>query len=277
MCDKIDAHRFEMQPIVVPVEHLIRVEKCRQSAIAAAESLSDNLHLWQFDLEHHRDYNPDVCSEAERCRAKRFAALRDGTSFLKSRALVRQVLGAYSGIPARQIEIALLKGGKPAMLGCPLSFNISHSGTQLVIAIRSTGLVGVDIQEVKQVQDLLELARSVFDPMEVRFLEGLLHRDRQSNFFRLWVCREAVLKTVGVGFEGRGLALQQDSDENYHVFARPTGWGKIGIAEFAGPLGFLGAIAWSPTAAGLKIHHFLVNYAQDLLGGVDKLAHPQAD
>ena len=229
-----------------------------QSVRAAVVDLPGNLHLWQFDLKRHREFDLGGCSETELRRAGLFAARRDGSAFLASRVLLREVLGEYSGIPARELEFVSQDRKKPTLKGCPLAFNISHSSMQLVIAIRCSGHVGVDIQQVKQVNEI-ELARSVFAPSEVRFLDSLPDRELQVQFFRLWACREAVLKSVGVGFEGRDLALRRTSEGDYRVSTRPTGWGGIGLTEFAMPEGFRGALAWSTPAASLQIHHFSVS------------------
>ncbi len=246
-----------MEGIYLSERNPVNVNTFMQSVKGAADSLAGELHLWQFDLERHRNIDLGGCNEIERRRAGLFAARRDGIAYLTSRVLLREVLGAYSGIPARELEFVLQDRRKPALKGCPLAFNISHSNMQLVIAIRCSGHVGVDIQQVKQVKELV-LAGSVFAPSEVRFLASLPDRELQVQFFRLWVCREAVLKAVGVGFEGRGLALQRTSNGNFRVSPQLAMWSDIALTEFSGPERFLGALAWSTLEASPQIQHFLV-------------------
>jgi len=243
---------------VVTYEHLVGAHSFRQVVDAAATCLPGNLHLWQFDLDRHADLGLGGGSYAELRRASCIAAEFDRRRFLTSRALLREVLGAYSGIPSRQIEFLTADRRKPVVSGSTLSFNLSHSQTRLAIAIGSSGLLGVDIEHVRRTQDLV-LARSTFDPSEVRFLESLSDRERQLEFFRHWVCREAVLKAVGVGFQGKGLALRRNSLGKYHVRVKPSGWGDIALAEFADENVLRGAICWSPPVAVQCIHHFLVN------------------
>lgn len=236
----------------------VDMKTLRQTASTEAERLPGELHVWQFDLRNHRGIGFEVCSESERGRARLFASRLHGIDFLVSRALTREVLGSYCGMAATELEFTSKERRKPNILGRSLPFNISHSGNQLAIAICSAGKVGVDIEQVRPL-DELALARSVFDPSEVRFLQGIADGARQVQFFRLWVCREAILKLVGVGFEGRGLALGQNGVGNYSILARPSGWGEFEIAEFDGPPGFLGAVAWQPTASELKICHYKVS------------------
>ncbi len=245
----------------------------------AVADLPGNLHLWQFDLDSNDQLRIDSCSDVERRRAGRFASRREGALFLRCRALLREVLAGYCSIPAEAIALVATDRRRPVVVGNPVAFSLSHSGSQLVVAILSNGPVGVDIQQVRAVE-VLALARLAYDQSEVRQLECLSARDRQEHFFRLWVCREAVLKAVGVGFEGKDLTLQRDEEGFYRVSCRPTGWGDIAINEFcsgldwsarrysgaqvaqsrnrAGTQNYLGAVAWPRRDAVRAVRHFIV-------------------
>ncbi len=241
---------------------LQRTEVCFSSLgdhlCLAAQSFEGSIHLWQAKLSTLESVASDVCSVAEQHRAKLFASRADGRRFLKGRAFLRKLLSAYLGEEAASVRLDSPQNQKPCVPGRGVSFNLSHSGAQLVIALRPSGSVGVDVQQAKDSLDELVLARSLFSADEVRYLAGLGGRDLSREFFRLWTCREAILKTTGVGFRGRDLILRRLIDGSYGISSMPSGWGSIELLEFIPDHNCFGALAWSLPAKGLRIAHFAV-------------------
>lgn len=249
---------MEMQVNPASSQHAVEAASFDRTVAEAAGRLSDGIHIWRFDLRGVIECDPGICSITEAQRARSFASRSDGTRYLRFRTLIRRVLAAYSGIPACDIKLIAAEDRAPQILNCALRFNISHSDMQLAVAVRSAGMVGIDIQQVRPTQDLA-LARSVFAPSEWRFLVGLPQREREQEFFRLWVCREAVLKAVGTGFRSYDLELRRSIEGQYMVSSQPRGWGKIGISEFAGPESLVGAVAWSVRTGSIDISYYIVN------------------
>lgn len=56
--------------------------------------------------------------------------------------------------------------------------------------------VGVDIQEIIDCSEYLEIARSFFEPEEVKNIE---ESNSKELFFQYWSAKEAYLKAIGVG------------------------------------------------------------------------------
>jgi 4'-phosphopantetheinyl transferase len=128
-----------------------------------------------------------------------------------------------------------------------IAFNLSHSGPSVAIALRAgadtEARLGVDVQQSKTT-DELALARSLFADSEIAMLAGLGKAERHDPFFRLWACREAVLKASGLGMKGRGFELRQDAHGTYAVRALSPVWTDITLHEFQPHRNVFGALAW---------------------------------
>ncbi|MBS1532339.1 MAG: 4'-phosphopantetheinyl transferase superfamily protein [Bacteroidetes bacterium] len=75
-------------------------------------------------------------------------------------------------------------------------FNISHSGDRVVCCGTTSGMVGVDIEQVKAIN--LDEYPDYFTQNEWEYIHG--HADEFEGFYNLWTRKEAVLKAIGTGF-----------------------------------------------------------------------------
>ena len=94
--------------------------------------------------------------------------------------------------------------GKPFALvdGIPavISFNVSHSGECGLIAFAPAGRLGVDVEEITPRRDLASLIEAVMGPDEQAELAEMRGTARLRQFYRLWTCKEALIKALGTGF-----------------------------------------------------------------------------
>jgi len=105
-------------------------------------------------------------------------------------------------LPKDELAFGTHEFGKPYFKDHPeVKFNISHSGRYILFALSALE-IGVDVQE-KRVMDVSKLGPKVFSEDEYR--EFLMHEDRQEEFFRCWVLKEAYVKWTGQGLL-KGLA-----------------------------------------------------------------------
>jgi 4'-phosphopantetheinyl transferase len=85
-------------------------------------------------------------------------------------------------------------GNKPFIPGW-LPFNISHSGSYVVLAFGHVSTLGIDI-ELRQDIDFLSLIDNFADS-EVEFISNAEHS--RTAFYSIWVKKEAILKSIGTG------------------------------------------------------------------------------
>ena len=87
------------------------------------------------------------------------------------------------------------ENGKPYLKRHSLYFNLSHSGSHLIIAIGKKA-IGIDIERRKEL-DVLALSKRFFHPEEYRLILNAGEKERQDLFFRLWTHKEAYIKWRG--------------------------------------------------------------------------------
>ena len=178
------------------------------------------IECWQVDLDR-----PDWCVDRleavlaadERERAARFVFGRDRRRFVVARACLRALLARACGLPARDIRFHYGPHGKPA-LDLPgaedaTHFNVSHSGDLALIGLTRDAPLGIDVEMVRPLPDLLALATRYFSPGEASAIREASPGQRELTFFLCWTRKEAFVKATG-----DGLALRLD---RYRVACRP--------------------------------------------------------
>lgn len=145
-------------------------------------------HLW------------NTLSFGEKDRANRFLRVEDRALFALTRGTLRCLLSEATGVPADKIAFVDGPYGKPH-LAEPNGphFNVSHSGSFALIGFSGSRDIGVDIEFMRAAGGELDLARTFFSAAEYRSLEGLANGMLLSSFYKIWTCKEAVLKAHGAG------------------------------------------------------------------------------
>jgi 4'-phosphopantetheinyl transferase len=142
-------------------------------------------------------------------RARRFRFDRHRRRYQVGRGVLRELLGAYLGMPAREVVFSYGPRGKP-FLGGPaagsLSFNLSNSHELALVGLLRGPEIGVDVEFLKPMPDLEQIAERFFSASERTALRGLPAERKREGFFNCWTRKEAYLKAVG-----EGLAAPLDS------------------------------------------------------------------
>lgn len=134
----------------------------------------------------------------EHARAARFVHEADRRRHLIGRGLLRLFLAPRLGCAPAELPIQVSDLGKPYLEKGP-SFNISHSGNIVLVALTSEGRIGVDVEAIRPIRDLPRLARTTFVEDEVGRVLQFGEADRLRPFFRVWARKEAILKALGLG------------------------------------------------------------------------------
>jgi len=141
----------------------------------------------------------------ERARGGRFPGEHDGQLWQRAHGLLRTLAGRYLERDPGTLRFDRGAQGKPELEqgragGSRLSFNLSHSGTLALYAFSVGAEVGVDVEVARRPLDEVAIAARLFGPAEARRLQGLDRAEREQEFLRAWVCKEAELKCRGSGF-----------------------------------------------------------------------------
>ena len=173
----------------------------------------DEVHVWQVDLiawDKEADSLVELLDAAERERAARFKFQEHRNQFVISRALLRQALGRYLRIDARDVRFRTTANGKPELAANPdlqlnalqlndIHFNLSHTRGVTVFAVARRRHVGVDVERIRADTNALELAERFFSPQEVQWLRSQPASEHVPSFFSCWTAKEAYIKAHGEG------------------------------------------------------------------------------
>jgi len=131
-------------------------------------------------------------------RAGTIRHLRARRHFLDCRLLLRTLLYMHTRIPPADQHLLFGPHGKPALAGSRdgVHFNVSHCDGWAMVAI-STTEIGVDVEVLRPRASLPALAARYFSDAEQAYVNEA--SDGISAFFRVWTCKEGLLKARGVG------------------------------------------------------------------------------
>lgn len=151
-----------------------------------------------------------VLSREETARAQRFRSAQDRDRYIVFHGVLRSLLAAYLGCGPRQVDICKGAHGKPCLAGTDcvgaLQFNLSHSGAYAAFAFGRNSSIGVDIEEVREIQEMEGIVAQHFTRREKDALLSCPKDRREEMFYRFWSRKEAVLKA-----QGEGLLRELDS------------------------------------------------------------------
>ncbi len=168
-------------------------------------TICSRIHVWRIGLDSIVGPVGDNLSANELARAERFSRMEDRRRFVAARSILRVILadvlerGDEAGKGAA-LRFGYGPAGKPFLLDDPqLHFNVSHSEDIAVIAVTRVGEVGIDIEKQRDMVDLDNVARLVFNDAEKTAVLGCSPGERESVFYRIWTRKEALLKAMGLG------------------------------------------------------------------------------
>ena len=159
--------------------------------------------VWRVWLDEEQSWMWEVLSDEEQARAKRFKFPRHRRRSIVARASLRHLLGRYLQIDPADIVLHTTEHGKPYVkhLYGPheLTFNVSHSHECALIALTIDRLIGVDVEHLRKVRDVRNIAKHFFAAGEVAKLRTVDEAELNSTFLRCWTRKEAFIKAIGEG------------------------------------------------------------------------------
>ena len=161
------------------------------------------VHVWRGSLERsqaERDVLWQFLSVDERARAERFHFDVHRHHYIEGRGLLRWLNGRYLSISPQDIQFSYGEYDKPALVNEPaLQFNVSHSHKGLLIGFAWDVAIGVDIEHVRRLDDMDNIARRYFSPVESAAYLSVADSEKPDTFFNCWTRKEAFIKAVGEG------------------------------------------------------------------------------
>jgi 4'-phosphopantetheinyl transferase len=171
----------------------------------------EEVHIWSARQES--TLPPDVeatLSRQERARAERFHFPRHRLAYVFAHAVLRDVLSRYLRCSSDAIRFRENAFGKPFLDnpdgGRTLEFNIAHASGLVLVAICRGRRIGIDVEEIRPMDDMLTISERYFTSQECDFIFRQQRSDRERAFWSCWTRKEAYVKAVG-----KGLSIQLNS------------------------------------------------------------------
>ena len=206
------------------------------------------VEFWLIDLDvddaKHSRLEGLLSSDELEHRA-RFAFADDRRNYAAARGQVREILGSITGLSPAQLEFLVGADGKPYLATGP-RFNISHSGNLAVLAVTPSVEIGVDVEEVRPMSE--DLGGVAFTAREMTAMNALAGKASLEYRYRLWTCKEAVVKARGTGLLVSPLSFSIDFWDDEHgmvVYADPADSiaGPARVRTVMPRRGFIAAVA----------------------------------
>ncbi|MBT3530664.1 MAG: 4'-phosphopantetheinyl transferase superfamily protein [Gammaproteobacteria bacterium] len=169
----------------------------------------NEIHLWHldqddFDLKDLESHCLAWLNEVELERFQRYQFERNRKQLLLGRYLLRTVLSRYHpAIDPDQWLFITNEYGKPEIAPQQqkegLFFNISHSGSRLVLAISRFSSIGIDVEFSAKKRRVEKIAHRFFSATEAGSMLALKEGNWLSRFYELWTLKEAYIKACGLG------------------------------------------------------------------------------
>jgi 4'-phosphopantetheinyl transferase len=140
-----------------------------------------------------------LLSASERQRYRRFVRRERQRQFLLGRILLRCAVSHATHRPLNEIDVierpdrapeVVVRG--PKQFG--FSFSLSHSRHWIGCAVALGCKIGVDVEFNDESRDIVEIARTIFNADDLRWLFCQPRDQIYSAFYRLWCAREAFYK-----------------------------------------------------------------------------------
>jgi 4'-phosphopantetheinyl transferase len=167
------------------------------------------VELWWFSLsvdEHTLASLIALLSPTEMARANRFRFDHHRRRYQIANGVLRILLANHLHCSPAAIAFTYSERGKPAIADhCQpqgLQFNLSHSEDLGIVGISRDRLIGVDVEYVRDMDNLDSLIKRFFCAEEYRYFQQANSHEQQKIFFQLWTAKEAYLKATGAGLAG---------------------------------------------------------------------------
>lgn len=185
-----------------------------------------------------------LLTATERRRASSFRLAERGRQFVICRAAARTLLGIELGVTPLDVPIEESPCGRPVVpKATGWDFNTSHCCGVGVIALRSGGLVGVDVQLAPAGHTWHRVMRRICGPAELEAVAGEASEIGDQAYLERWVAKEALLKALGTGFSFDPARIECRRDPHGQLRASRDAAPVGEVVRLAAPTGFAAAVA----------------------------------
>jgi 4'-phosphopantetheinyl transferase len=260
-------HEISTISLLIPQRYV----DVRSSGEILTPNLSDLservVHVWSMHTRAPQDICErfdEVLSEEEKRRAAQLRSCNLRDCHRLAAGAVRMLLAGYIGGEAGGVGLVRDNKGKPrlAKAGCSLHFSVSHSGYLAVFAFTAGCEVGIDVEQIRPIDDVQLIAGRYFTPEEAGVCRSLERTESLRAFFRCWVSKEAYLKATGDGLSApldgfQVTCLEKEPARIVHIQGNRDAAREWRLHDLAISSGYLAAVAYRDDERGLVLSRLL--------------------
>jgi 4'-phosphopantetheinyl transferase len=158
----------------------------------------DEIHVWVISWRRAA-HAPCLLTDVEHEVAGSIVSRGARARYVASRTLLRRHLSRILGEDPLAVRIVEGPDGKPDLAEPVLSFNLSHAGDLIALAISRPRRLGVDVERIRPDLDVCAVTEELFDSADRDAIGRATEREGARAFFRYWTRYEALVKARGDG------------------------------------------------------------------------------
>jgi 4'-phosphopantetheinyl transferase len=165
----------------------------------------DEVHIWIVDIEKNSTdmkYFRELLSPEESKQADKFIFEKDRFRYTITHGALHILICAYTGVNEKLINYIQGKYRKPGLQVSSwkkLYFNLSHSGNFILYAFSWDLELGIDIEQIRDMQDSDSIIERFCSEKEKAEYFSIQKENRTQAFFKCWTRKEAYIKARGDG------------------------------------------------------------------------------
>lgn len=167
--------------------------------------LNNNLDIWRVyipDFIEKIEKEGFLLDDFEKDKSNSFLKEEDRNRYILGKISLKKLIAKYLKIDPKDIKFKNLEFNKPVLAShSNLEFNISHSGSFIILGFTKRVSIGVDIEFMDSKVDLYNLIYNTMSSVEVSSI--LNSGNPREIFYKLWTRKESLLKGIGIGLTDR--------------------------------------------------------------------------
>ena len=162
-----------------------------------------SIDFWYNTLEtnpeqHQQDWQ--ILDHNEKAQAEKFKTPLLQARYVTAHGQLRAILAQYLNQSPASLRLQKTALGKPYLVDyAELTFNLSHTGNVMAVAVARNCQLGVDIEQCKPRETLAALVKKCFRVEEADYWQQLSATEQQRQFYQFWTRKEAFVKATGFG------------------------------------------------------------------------------
>ena len=164
------------------------------------------IHIYYLCEDSRYNYNNSFInnlSDDEINKINRFIFEKDRITHTISKGTLRYIMSGYLNLKPEEIIFNQNEYGKPFISEDQnpekIQFDLSHSGDMIIYAISKGRNIGIDIQEIKDSDSVIDIVEHYFSETEKSAFRSLPDEQKLKGFHSCWARKEAYIKALGLG------------------------------------------------------------------------------